>query len=694
MSLKMSLASEFSGARPGEPKPSRPAKDATCGAEVTGLRLGPHIRTACSGLSFAQAPAMPRRPVRTLIVLSLALAVVTATTGSPRVEAQNQPPSPDVQQSDLAGKLARIERDVEQKRKELGVPGAALAIVKGDKVIFQKGFGLRDVERQLPVTADTLFAIGSSTKSFTAMAAVISQDQGRLSLDDSPKKYLSSFRVQDPEADKTITVRDLLLHRSGLKVSDFVWAPGVLNRNDVIKLFGLAKPTAKLREKFQYQNIGYTAAGEVVARANGTTWERFIGERIFKPLGMTSSHASIRQMAKDRDHATGYSVDDKVATKEDLLDVSAIAPAGAINSNVKDMSQWIRLMLGGGTFEGKRIVSERGFNDIVRKQISVGDNLPFADASYGLGWLASDRNGHPLIFHPGGLPGFNAVVGVVPDQRLGFVVLVNASTPLDEAITDLVLDIMVGKSGSPTVTAGSVPQGEAANNAAAAGPASPATSDITLDALMAQVIAAAGGEANLRRHRSTTMTGTLEFENQGVTGKVVIYAQAPNSATQIMTLTALGKTIASSREYFDGTQAGGELLRGRRSVADQKYEGEQLEFTRVSSNYYEQLNWKTLYASVSIEKSTVAGEETYRVVKTPQKGPAIIDYISTKSFRLVRRRSAGIQDTTYSDYRNVDGEMVAFGFVTVGDDGRIVGRVQEVKFNTSIPPFTFRPAKR
>jgi hypothetical protein len=186
----------------------------------------------------------------------------------------------------------------------------------------------------------------------------------------------------------------------------------------------------------------------------------------------------------------------------------------------------------------------------------------------------------------------------------------------------------------------------------------------------------------------------LEFENQGITGKVLMYAQAPNSATQDMTLTALGKTIASSREYFDGTQAGYELLRGRRIVADQKYPDEELEFTRVSSNYYEQLNWKTLYKSVTIGKSTFADEEVYRVVKAPQRGPAIIDYFSTKTFRLVRRRPEGKQDTTYSDYRNVDGEMVPFRFEILGDDGRIVGRVQEVKFNRSIPPSTFRPARK
>ena len=233
-----------------------------------------------------------------LFVFLLALALVTANTASPPVAAQDQLTSTEAQPSDLAGKLASIEKQVEEKRKELGVPGVAIAIVKDDRVIFQKGFGLRDVERNLPVTADTVFAIGSSTKSFTAMAAVISQDAGRLSLDDSPKKHLSYFKLQDPDANARITVRDLLLHNSGLALSDLVSATGILNRSEVIKVAGLAKPTARFREKFQYQNVTYSAAGEVVAKANGTTWEKFIEEHIFKPLGMRSSRTSIRQMTK------------------------------------------------------------------------------------------------------------------------------------------------------------------------------------------------------------------------------------------------------------------------------------------------------------------------------------------------------------------------------------------------------------
>jgi CubicO group peptidase (beta-lactamase class C family) len=639
---------------------------------------------------------MAKRTARMLIVFLLALPLVTANLGSPW--AQVQPPSSYTRPSDLPEKLAEIERQVEEKRKELGVPGVALAIVKDDKVIFQKGFGLRDVERNLPVTADTIFAIGSCTKSFTAMAAVISQDEGRLSLDDPPKKHLSYFRLQDPEADAMITLRDLLLHRSGLNLGDFVWQQGVLNRAEVIKLAGLAKPTAKLREKFQYQNIVYTAAGEVVAKANGTTWERFVEERIFKPLGMKSSGTSVPKMVKVKDHATGYTVEDKIATKTALPDMSSVAPAGAITSNVKDMSQWIRLMLAGGILDGKRFVSETGFSEIVKSHITVDDNFgvpPYLpDAGYGLGWFLADRNGHHFTYHPGGINGFTALVEMVPDQKLGFVVLTNASSNRRVAmISDVVFDNIVGKPQTMVGNTESVPpQSDTGESAPLAGPLPSAKIDISVDDLMSKVIAAAGGEVNLRRHRSTIGTATVDFENQGLTGKVAVYAQPPNLSTQITTFLGLGKKIASSREYFDGTQGGAEG-----SFGDAKYEDEELESARISSDYYEQLNWKTLYKTVTIrEKSKVADEEVYVVVKMPENGNAVINYFSAKSFLLVKRGAEGTgEETVYSDYRNVDGEMIPFVFVMQGGPmGRIVVRVQEVKFNTRIPASTFRAVSK
>src|SRR6185295_317010 len=178
--------------------------------------------------------------------------------------------------------------------------------------------------------------------------------------------------------------------------------------------------------------------------------------------------------------------------------------------------------------------------------------------------------------------------------------------------------------------------------------------------------------------------------NQGLTGKLTIYSQAPNSATQITIIVGMGKKIAFAREYFDGKQGGSE---GTFRTA--KYKDEELESVRISSDYYELLNWKTLYKTVTIkEKSKVADEEVYVVVKTPEKGNAITDYISAKSFLLVKREGAG-QETIYSDYRNVDGEMVSFTAVRRFEEmGRIVLRVQEVKFNTRIPASTFRAAAK
>ncbi|GAC1404158.1 MAG: hypothetical protein NVSMB56_18790 [Pyrinomonadaceae bacterium] len=203
---------------------------------------------------------------------------------------------------DLSAQLAAVEKKIEAKRQELGVPGASLVIVKDDKVIYIKGLGYKDFERKIPVTPDTLFAIGSTTKAFTAMSVMMTIDEGKMSLGDSPKKFLPYFKLQDPDADAKITLRDLLSHSSGLNRTDLAMVSGAFNREELIKIAGQAKPSAKLREKFQYQNIMFGAAGEAVAKAQNTTYEKFIAERIFKPLGMTASNLSVRDMKKSKDY--------------------------------------------------------------------------------------------------------------------------------------------------------------------------------------------------------------------------------------------------------------------------------------------------------------------------------------------------------------------------------------------------------
>jgi CubicO group peptidase (beta-lactamase class C family) len=362
---------------------------------------------------------------RILYVLLLASATIATPVSGPASAQAPKSAQTTAAPQDFGSQLAAIEKAIDDKRKELGIPGASLVIVKDDRVIYMKGLGVKDFERKLPVTPDTLFAIGSASKAFTSMLALMSADEGRLSLEDSPKKFLPYFKLRDPDAEAKITIRDLLSHRSGLNRTDLAMVTGVLNREELIQVAGMAKPTAKLGEKFQYQNVMYAAAGEAVARAQNSTWDKLIALKIFKPLGMKASDTTAAAMQKSRDFSFGY--DYNTTTKETRRlpqrEIPAAAPAGAINSNARDMTQWLRFMLSGGVINGKRLVSEKGFNEAISKQINIAGTV-----DYGLGWFLRQWNKHTVIEHGGNIDGFNAEVAMMPDQKLGFVLLTNVTS--------------------------------------------------------------------------------------------------------------------------------------------------------------------------------------------------------------------------------------------------------------------------
>ncbi|MBA2732925.1 MAG: beta-lactamase family protein, partial [Acidobacteria bacterium] len=363
--------------------------------------------------------------------LLLVLALIATTTLAPfqkSATAQSKPQTADAGAQtaapDLQSRLAAIEKAIDEKRRELHIPGVSFVIVKDDKVIYMKGLGLKNVERNLPVTPDTLFAIGSSSKAFTGMSAVMSADDGKLSLDDAPRKFLPYFKLRDPETDAKITIRDLLSHRSGIGRTELPMVSGKLNREELIRVVGMVKPTAKLGEKFLYQNIMFAAAGEIVAKTNSMTWDDFIEKRIFKPLGMKDSNTTVAATLKASDYALGYTYnfETKETRNVPMREIGAAAPAGAINSNARDMAQWLRLMLGEGVFEGKRLVSEKNFKELIAVQNKAGGNV-----NYGLGWFLRDWNNHKVVEHGGNIDGFNALVAMMPDQKLGFVMLTNIS---------------------------------------------------------------------------------------------------------------------------------------------------------------------------------------------------------------------------------------------------------------------------
>jgi CubicO group peptidase (beta-lactamase class C family) len=405
--------------------------------------------------------------IRGVTALLLVCLIFARPFGSPQPSTFNFQRSTflNLQPSTLDQELAAIESQIEAKRKETGVPGLAVSIVKDDKLIFARGFGMRDVANGLPVTPSTVMPIGSATKAFTAMATAISVDQGKLSFDDPPVKYVPYFKLQDPEANAKVTLRDLLSHRTGLaSYTDVPWVLGTLNREEVIKVIGDAKPTAPLRSKFQYNNVMYSAAGEVVAAAQKTTWEDAIADLIFKPLGMDGSDTSIKRMQKDPDFSYGYSydADTKTATVVPTRDITDIAAAGAIDSNVTDMSRWVRLILNGGELEGRRLVSEKNYHELVSTQMQIGLGV-----SYGFGWVLASWRDHSTIWHNGGIDGFHSLVEMIPDQHLGFVILSNTDdSPLEGAFTEIIFSNLVpgaaGTASEPSKPASGEPLSEGA----------------------------------------------------------------------------------------------------------------------------------------------------------------------------------------------------------------------------------------
>jgi CubicO group peptidase (beta-lactamase class C family) len=617
----------------------------------------------------------------------------------------------------------------------------------------------------------------------------MSADAGKLSFDDSPKKFLPYFTLKDPDAAAKITIRDLLAHRSGLNRTDLAMATGMLNREELIKVAGMAKPTAKLGEKWQYQNIMYAAAGEAVAKAEHSTWDKLIASRIFKPLGMTNSDTAVAAMQKSRDYSLGYDYNPSTKVTRNLpqREIAAAAPAGAINSSARDMAQWLRLMLNNGSINGRRLVSEKNFDELVRKQINVGGPV-----DYGLGWFLRQWKGHKVVEHGGNIDGFNSQVAFMPDQKLGFVLLTNVSgSPLGAVAMNTIWTNLVGDPKAAEVKPPALPKSAPAEGVAVpagdangevgkyllaaaninfevamkdgkltlsvpgqptypleniggrrykvgepapagffatfrpakdkpsqtelfieqphgnivlekieAKEASAATAQsdpISIDDLLAKMIAAYGGEENLRKHKSSLSTIEVDLENQGVLAKGTISARAPNLTASEMTLTALGKKVGTVVTYFDGS-AGGEVI----SFAPaETYSGKRLEDIKASADFYSLLNWKKTYPSITFKKmGKVGDEDVYIIERKTEKGTPVTDYVSTKSFLVLQRDSlipletVGIelpQTETFSDYRNVEGVMIPFKAVSNNvANGDIVLRVVDVKFDVELPDTVFR----
>jgi CubicO group peptidase (beta-lactamase class C family) len=305
-----------------------------------------------------------------------------------------------------------------------------VAIVKNDSVVFAKGFGARELGKPSPVDANTLFAIGSNTKAFTAASVGMMVDAGKMSWDDPAAKYLPDLQLFDPYVSRELRIRDLLSHRSGLSRGDQLWYATPFSRQEVLYRVRYLEPSWSFRSRYGYQNIMFLAAGEAVAHTGGTTWDDFIKERFFKPLGMRTSNTSVKDLKNATNVATPHA---KVKGRPSVIawrDIDNVGPAGSINSSVAEMAQWLRLLLNKGVYQGQRLLSDSVFRELLTPQTITSSGMdtifPMSHFTvYGLGLGMRDYYGRKLVSHGGGIDGMLSTVAFMPEENLGVVVLTN-----------------------------------------------------------------------------------------------------------------------------------------------------------------------------------------------------------------------------------------------------------------------------
>ncbi|MCX6134478.1 MAG: serine hydrolase [Ignavibacteriales bacterium] len=332
--------------------------------------------------------------------------------------------------------LKGFDAYVQKALQDWGCPGLAIAIVKNDSVVFAKGYGVRQIGGTAAVDEKTIFGIASCSKAFTSASVAILADEKKIRWDDPVTKYLDGFQLYDPYVTREITVRDLLSHRSGLPAfgGDLIWWGSTHSREETLKRIRSVKPATSFRSRYAYQNIMFIAAGQVVSAVAGKPWEEFVRDRFFVPLGMHSSSTSVKALEGIGDIATPHM---RVGGKTRAIawrNLDNGAPAAGINSNVLDMARWIRLQLGHGTFERKQIFSSAVSEEMWSPQTIIASSTPEPPLpsflkgrfnAYGLGWSLGEYRSRFFVRHYGEDDGMSSVVGLLPEEKLGVVILTN-----------------------------------------------------------------------------------------------------------------------------------------------------------------------------------------------------------------------------------------------------------------------------
>lgn len=332
--------------------------------------------------------------------------------------------------------------------KDWNAAGVTIAVVEKGKVVYTGGFGYRNLEKKLPVTENTQFAIGSCTKAFTSSIIGMLEKDGKLDIDKPVRNYLPELKFQNEYANDHVTLRDMMTHRTGLPRHDLSWYASWATRDEFLKRIQFLEPTSELREKWQYNNFMFMAQGAVIEKITGKSWEQNMNEKIFKPLGMNNTNLSTKEMEKSNDYSLAFITKDSIIKSIPFRNIDAMGPAGSVNSSAKDMAKWLITWINDGKYNGKEIIPSSYRNQAISIQMAMGGGTPGKEnpdvhiTGYGFGWMISSYRGHYRVEHGGGIDGFISTTGFFPSDSIGIFVSSNQGQ-VTSSIRNFIADKML-----------------------------------------------------------------------------------------------------------------------------------------------------------------------------------------------------------------------------------------------------------
>jgi len=349
-------------------------------------------------------------------------------------------------------RLKGLDKELSEILEATKAVGFAVAIVEGDKIIYSKGFGYRDLENKIPVDPNTLFAIGSCSKAFTSSILGQLRHEDKLKFDESPIKYVPELKFYNDELNNNIIISDLMCHRTGLPRHDFSWYLFPSYSSDsLMQRIEYQEPFTGLRQQWYYNNFMFLLQGVIADRVSGKSWEDNIRDRFFVPLEMNRSNVSIAELENSTNAALGYVlVDDSITRKTEYYRIAGMRAAGSINSSVNEMSNWLIAWINNGKFNGQEIIPEAYLSEAIGSHMVVRGTLPESDfpgihmLNYGYAWFIGSYKEHYKVSHGGNIDGFSASVCFFPTDSIGIVVLANqGGSPVPGLVRNTISDRML-----------------------------------------------------------------------------------------------------------------------------------------------------------------------------------------------------------------------------------------------------------